>query len=240
MADYTKIYDGAAKDTAESAISGADFDTEFDAIETAIATKANLKVPSTANTFALLDVNGNLGASELDDSYWIQATDLDTDNTLAADSDVKVVSQKAIKAYVASQMAIAAPVILDTPVTLVSSSSATGAWTQLDMSVAYAAAATAGATKAILRCYMSISATAAGSQSNGAMSIQKNGLGGVTTGNKIVLNLTAVTDTGETYLGAAMNTNDITVNLDANSDFEYYAAGGVTRFYQISLVGYYI
>lgn len=41
MSDYTKVYDGAAKDTAKSTVAGADFDVEFDAIETAVATKAN-------------------------------------------------------------------------------------------------------------------------------------------------------------------------------------------------------
>jgi len=41
MSNYSKSYDGAAKDAALSSIDGADFDTEFELIETAIATKAD-------------------------------------------------------------------------------------------------------------------------------------------------------------------------------------------------------
>ena len=44
MTDYTKVYDGAAKDTNESTITGADHDVEYDAIETAIATKQDSDV----------------------------------------------------------------------------------------------------------------------------------------------------------------------------------------------------
>lgn len=60
MTDYTKTYDGAAKDTAQSAVTGADFDTEFSSIETAIGTKANKKVPATVGNLAGLDASGDL------------------------------------------------------------------------------------------------------------------------------------------------------------------------------------
>lgn len=63
MSDYTKTYDGAAKDAANSTITGADFDTEFDNIETMSATKADKKTPAAAGDFATLDSGGNLADS---------------------------------------------------------------------------------------------------------------------------------------------------------------------------------
>lgn len=60
MSDYTKVYDGAAKDAAESTITGADFDAEFSSIATAIGTKTNKAIPATAGNLAGLDVNGDL------------------------------------------------------------------------------------------------------------------------------------------------------------------------------------
>jgi hypothetical protein len=49
VSDYSKSYDGAAKDSAEDPISGAEFDTEFAAIAAAIATKVNEASISTGN-----------------------------------------------------------------------------------------------------------------------------------------------------------------------------------------------
>lgn len=60
MSDYSKTYNGAAKDAAESVISGADFDTEFDAISTAITSKANKKVPAAIGNVAGLSSTGDL------------------------------------------------------------------------------------------------------------------------------------------------------------------------------------
>lgn len=60
MSDYSKSYDGAAKDAAIATITGADFDTEFSAIETAIGTKANKTAPSTAGNVATLSAAGDL------------------------------------------------------------------------------------------------------------------------------------------------------------------------------------
>ena len=91
MADYTKVYDGAAKDTGESVITGADFDTEFDAIETSNNTKADKDVPVATNSIGLLDVNGNLLSSEVL---------IDTDGTLAGNSDAAIPTEKAVKTYV--------------------------------------------------------------------------------------------------------------------------------------------
>jgi len=60
VADYSKSYDGAAKDAAQSAITGADFDTEFSAIETAITTKSNKIGSPTNGNLTEQDANGDL------------------------------------------------------------------------------------------------------------------------------------------------------------------------------------
>lgn len=63
MSDYSKIYDGASKDATDATILGADFDTEFDNIETAIATKTDKVTPTVANNVATLNGVGNLADS---------------------------------------------------------------------------------------------------------------------------------------------------------------------------------
>jgi hypothetical protein len=60
MSDYTKSYNGAAKDAAEDIVLGADFDTEFEAIETAIASKANKQIPVAVGNVATLSSSGDL------------------------------------------------------------------------------------------------------------------------------------------------------------------------------------
>lgn len=60
MSDYSKTYDGAAKDSAQSTILGSDFDTEFSAISTAIATKTNKAVPAAAGNVPTLTSSGDL------------------------------------------------------------------------------------------------------------------------------------------------------------------------------------
>lgn len=41
MSDYTKVFDGAAKDAAQSVVAGSDFDTEFGLIQTAVNSKVD-------------------------------------------------------------------------------------------------------------------------------------------------------------------------------------------------------
>jgi len=60
MSDYSTSYDGAAKDAAQSTIAGADFDTEFSALETAIATKSNKIVSPTNGNLIEQDASGDL------------------------------------------------------------------------------------------------------------------------------------------------------------------------------------
>jgi hypothetical protein len=60
MSNYSKSGDFTQKDIDHDLIEGADFDTEFDAIEAANSSKADKAVPAAADTVAGLDVNGNL------------------------------------------------------------------------------------------------------------------------------------------------------------------------------------
>ena len=78
MSDYTNTFGGAAKDIANATILGAQFDTQFDNIATAVATKADKY--TTGNTGDLLsrDANGNLTSSAIwnvNSGHLVAATD---------------------------------------------------------------------------------------------------------------------------------------------------------------------
>ena len=73
MSNYTKTTDFAAKDSLPSGdggkiIKGAEFETEFDAISTAIATKANTASPTFTGTVTIpaLTFNGTLSTGTID------------------------------------------------------------------------------------------------------------------------------------------------------------------------------
>jgi hypothetical protein len=59
MADYTKVYDGAAKDAAQSTLSGADFDTEFAAIQASDNTKVDKESNQTITGIKILSNASN-------------------------------------------------------------------------------------------------------------------------------------------------------------------------------------
>jgi hypothetical protein len=60
VSDYTKVFDGATKDSGNATVLGADHDTEFDAISTAIASKMDKVTGATLGNLAELDADGNL------------------------------------------------------------------------------------------------------------------------------------------------------------------------------------
>jgi len=66
MSDYTKVFDGVTKDNTTATVLGAEHDTEFDAISTAIGTKTDKVVSATSGNIAELDANGNLVDSGID------------------------------------------------------------------------------------------------------------------------------------------------------------------------------
>ena len=67
MSNYTKTTDFAAKDTlpggdTNKVVRGAEFETEFDAISTAIATKSDTASPTFTGTVTIPTVDINAGA----------------------------------------------------------------------------------------------------------------------------------------------------------------------------------
>lgn len=89
MADYTKVFDGAAKDAADSTVLGADHDTEFEAISTAVATKADKVTSPVAGNLLELDAAGNLvdsgiASANLDSLSAVVETRLDGIDTTVA------------------------------------------------------------------------------------------------------------------------------------------------------------
>jgi hypothetical protein len=73
MSDYTKTTNFTAKDSLPSGdsgkiIRGSEFDTEFNAISTAIATKANLDSPTFTGTVTIpnLTLTGTLSTGTID------------------------------------------------------------------------------------------------------------------------------------------------------------------------------
>jgi len=131
MTDYTKTTDFAAKDSLPSGdsgkiIKGTEFETEFDNIATAIATKSNIASPTFTGTTTIptVDINGGaidgttVGAASASTGAFTTLTAstslniassttvdgvLDEDN-MASDSASKLATQQSIKAYVDSQI----------------------------------------------------------------------------------------------------------------------------------------
>ena len=72
MSNYTKVTDFAAKDTLSSGdanklVKGTEFETEFDNVSTAIATKANTASPTFTGTVVIpaLTFNGTLSTGTI-------------------------------------------------------------------------------------------------------------------------------------------------------------------------------
>lgn len=133
-------------------------------------------------------------------------------------------------------------IILDEPQSLLSTSTATSDWTQVDMSAQYAAAATAGARAAILKCYLGTNAGTSAGRTQTRLYIQKRGAALTKDGRSTVIQGDAVYSAAtETDLGYM----ETTVNLDSNSDFDYHftwstTAGSSVHTVTIYLVGYYV
>lgn len=78
MADYTKTFNGADRDAAESIVVPDEWDTEYSSIATAIATKANIITSPVADNLIELDANGDIVDSGIADSNLtgVTATDV--------------------------------------------------------------------------------------------------------------------------------------------------------------------
>ena len=129
-------------------------------------------------------------------------------------------------------------VILDEPQQLVAlTPTASVAWTTLDMSATYAAAATAGAVAAILKVEITNTSNAA---------VTGSALGYIRkTGSALSANsATVVARCGNSNDDSnyTSQVNTTTVNLDTNSDFDYQYnhSGAASAVFNIYIVGYYI
>jgi len=90
MTDYTNTYGGAAKDAGDDIILGADLDTEFDNIVTAVASKANTaKVEATGDTAA--GDNAAMGYTSTE-GLILTGQGSSNDITLKNDADTTVMS----------------------------------------------------------------------------------------------------------------------------------------------------
>ena len=136
-------------------------------------------------------------------------------------------------------------VFLDEPVLILSTITVnTTDWTQLDMSAAYAAAFNAGATSAILNIYVVATAHTSAGQSNASAYLQKRGQGLVntSTGSRVAVSVATVDGN---WSSTDLTHSEVTINLDANSDFDYHftgtnSAGGGGRSLAIWIKGYYV
>jgi hypothetical protein len=82
MSDYVKTFDGAGKDANEDIVEAPEFDTEYSAIATAVATKADEVTSPTNGNLIELDSDGNLAdsgvaSSNLDSLTGVVQTSLD-------------------------------------------------------------------------------------------------------------------------------------------------------------------
>lgn len=261
LAGKTSFEDGAdVTDTANVTAAGALMDSEVDADIKTLVLPASTTISafgaslvddaSSAAAVATLGLDADIqtlslpasttisafGATLIDDASAAAAMTtlglLDED-TLVSDSSTLAASQQSIKAYVDSKF-----VPLDTPVALVTASSTTGAWTQIDMSVVYPAAATAGAITAVVKVDCN-SLVIAGTSVTSAAYLRKRGS---TLANNT---LTRVSDSinSESSSGSVStrSSGETIVNLDANSDLDWYhEASGSTNSFSATLVGYYI
>lgn len=157
-------------------------------------------------------------------------TAIKDEDDMSSDSATHLCTQQSIKAYVDSKQ----PVVLDTPAVLATITSATSGFVTLDMSTAYAAAATAGATSAEIKCVITISVASAGADST--VFLRKTG-SGAAAGIVTQACRARVTAIGAT----AMTVSDVattTVGLDSNSDFDYQVTGSGSFSADIVLVSY--
>jgi len=264
MSNYSSTFGGAAKDAANSIILGADHDTEYDAIATMSATKANKTgAPATTNNLAMLTATGDLADSlvESDGSGNITAnltaTDITTDTLTATTTNGDLaVTRNGTGDLTLDGAPLYGLVMLDTPEELVSNTSTSDTnWTTYDMSAggtAAAAAAALGASKAILKIHTYIASSLSTSTGyiNRSVFIAKSGQSGVppSASSSVYAVQSAVANkTGTenvTIFDRTFTTTE--VNLDSNSDFQYSIDNTVftlsmdstvTRIY---LIGYYV
>jgi len=132
-------------------------------------------------------------------------------------------------------------VILDQPVNVLQTNSATGDWTQVDMSSAYAIGATAGATKAILNVFINAFHAGTTSAISSTLYLQKRGAGLAKDFTTRKANCADAATSGS-QAKSGIDMTEVVVNLDSNSDFDYHfiTSGASSIVCSIHIVGYYV
>lgn len=203
---------------------------------TATGDLADSLVESDGSGNITANVTGNLTGNVTGNVTGASTVDVDTITADTTNGDLNL-ARNGTGDITVDSVPIYGLVILDTPV-LLASSLTQGSWTTIDMSVAYAAAATAGAKKAIIRMILEDSKLGTSTTMNGY--IRKTGSGLTNNYLTRIIYATEFSDSGTSTTGAAA-VSEATVNLDSNSDFDYYV-DGVVAFdeSEIVLVGYYV
>lgn len=134
----------------------------------------------------------------------------------------------------ANNIPVYGKVMLPTPEQIISTTTATEAWTTVNNTTLN----NANATHAILKCHTHF-LTDEGALRNVSMYIRKTG-SGLAIGNATIAAYSRGQGTSGTFDGSA-DINDITVELDSNHDFDYYTSENTVYApsFIIHLVGYY-
>lgn len=180
--------------------------------------QADVDANETASDAADVILQGNIDAEEAARI----AADTVLDGLIALKGDIDgqtftnaTLTSPVITSSVAAAQVSYAKVTPDGPVNLLTTTTAAGVWTPLDMSVIYAQAATDGAILANLRASLLINPVAVGDVV--VLSIREVGSSiSFTQGRIGILRAHATTPAAEIMCVGS-------VVLDANSDFEYYA-----------------
>lgn len=169
----------------------------------------------------------------------LSGTNVKDEDNMGSDSDTSVATQQSIKAYVDGTIA---PTILDTPLLLLNTAVDLATYTTMSN----AALTGPGASRAILRCQVTIEGDAAGSAVQRAgIWINKDATGTAdwtVVGDKVgSIIAAAYTGNGNPEYSACFSEG--IVNLDTSSEFKYARDSDgtpVSVSYKIWLIGYYL
>lgn len=179
--------------------------------------------------------------SKEDAAYAVQSDDL-----IPLVNNAGTVAKSATPAQIAAASGVPKMVLLDKPIGIIGPIVAdTGAWVAYDMSAGGGfAAAAAGATAAILRISLNVSATTSIGQADASVHLQKKDGGAVWNDDVVRVSVSrAGTISAASIFDSSIS--EVVIPLDANSDFDYSlnytnTAGGGSVIMVIYLVGYYV
>ncbi len=164
-----------------------------------------------------------------------ESQSIDTDTTLAANSDDVVPSQKAVKTYADTKRVL---VMLDTPIVILNVISVGGSWITHDLSTTAPSVVNDGAKEIIVGMYLEKTINSVGSFYMACAFRRVGSTASFTSSSKVRFD----SYSWGTTLHNEVVQGEITVGLDANGDFQIYITnGGVggTALNTLHVVGYY-